>query len=270
MDDAGGQIKATMFKEAVDLFDRRLRENGIYLISGGVLKPAEKRYSRLPNDYEMTLNTSATVRPVASSSSKRSSKRRRLEDKSGTGAFDGGSSGSGSGSGSGSSSSSKTTKVQFDKFTSLRKLAHVEAKQFVNVIGVLVYWAPLVTVTSKSTGKEMLKRSFTLLDKSKVLVNVTIWDKDTTRFDEISLPKHSIVAIKNAIVSDYAGGRSLNCSAVVVRNPDVSVYTSLACTLLMKNGLVIAVPCPNGRPARLVPETWGWSATSRRPRAFCA
>ena len=56
LDAQGGQIRATMFKDACEKFYDLFQENKVYSISKGQLKPANKKFSRLPNEYELTLN----------------------------------------------------------------------------------------------------------------------------------------------------------------------------------------------------------------------
>lgn len=80
----GGQIKATMFKEVAERLFSVFEENKVYMISKGTLKvpfefghvpvswvcdsllpltwqPANKKWSKLPNDYELTLNSDCEV-----------------------------------------------------------------------------------------------------------------------------------------------------------------------------------------------------------------
>lgn len=61
LDSAGGQIRATMFKEAAAKFFDLLQENQVYIISKGQLKLANKKFSKLPCDYELTLNHDAEI-----------------------------------------------------------------------------------------------------------------------------------------------------------------------------------------------------------------
>ena len=65
LDKDGGQIKATMFTEAADKFFPVLQLNKVFTITKGNLKIANKRWSNLPNEYELNLNTDAIVEEVA-------------------------------------------------------------------------------------------------------------------------------------------------------------------------------------------------------------
>jgi ssDNA-binding replication factor A large subunit len=42
-------------EEALEKFYDVFQENHVYIISKGQLKPANKKFSRLPNEYELTL-----------------------------------------------------------------------------------------------------------------------------------------------------------------------------------------------------------------------
>jgi replication factor A1 len=61
LDASGGQIRATMFNDACTKFYDVFQVNEVYIVSKGVLKIANKKYSRLPCDYEITLNSDAEV-----------------------------------------------------------------------------------------------------------------------------------------------------------------------------------------------------------------
>lgn len=61
--DSTGDIKVTGFNEQVDTFYERIEEGRCYLISGGVLKPVDKRYSTTSHAYEITLQRNCTFDP---------------------------------------------------------------------------------------------------------------------------------------------------------------------------------------------------------------
>lgn len=58
--DESGEIRATAFKEQADKFYDMVQVDAVYLISKCQLKPANKQFSTLKNDYEMTF-TNETV-----------------------------------------------------------------------------------------------------------------------------------------------------------------------------------------------------------------
>jgi replication factor A1 len=62
--DDSGEIRATGFKDAVNMFYDLLQENQAYLISKGTIKAANKQFSNVNNDYEMTLDVNTQIRMV--------------------------------------------------------------------------------------------------------------------------------------------------------------------------------------------------------------
>ena len=59
--DESGEIRATGFKETVNMFYDMLVEGQAYLVSKGTLKPANRQYSTVNNEYEITLDTNSTI-----------------------------------------------------------------------------------------------------------------------------------------------------------------------------------------------------------------
>ena len=189
LDSSGGQIKATMFKDAVDKFFDVFQENHVYLISKGQLKPANKKFSRLPNEYELTLNADAEVLLV--------------ED------------------------DQEIQQNRFD-FVPIEGLQKAEPNDFVDVIGVLTVIAPLSNITSKA-GQELKKRALTLMDQSLCQVEVTLWGEQAEKYDEGTLALHSVVAIKSCKVSDFGGrSLSSSFQSQVFLNPDNAEAHKLA------------------------------------------
>ena len=64
IDDTGGEIRATMFNDAVDVFDPLLQKDGVYKVARGQLKYKNKKFNSTPHDYEITLDTHSMVERV--------------------------------------------------------------------------------------------------------------------------------------------------------------------------------------------------------------
>jgi replication factor A1 len=64
IDEHKGEIKASAFNSAAQKFHDIFQEGGVYLIANGKLKHANKKFSNLPNDYEITLEESTVVKEV--------------------------------------------------------------------------------------------------------------------------------------------------------------------------------------------------------------
>jgi replication factor A1 len=62
LDGSGGEIRATFFRDAVDKFEPMLKENGVYYFSGGRVKVANKKFSSINNDYEVSFGPEAEIR----------------------------------------------------------------------------------------------------------------------------------------------------------------------------------------------------------------
>ena len=61
--DQTGEIRASGFNEQVDKFYDMLQIDGVYYVSRCQLKTANKQYSKLNNDYEMTFGNDTVIEP---------------------------------------------------------------------------------------------------------------------------------------------------------------------------------------------------------------
>ncbi|CAH0477764.1 unnamed protein product [Peronospora belbahrii] len=64
LDAKGGEIRATFFKDGVDKFYEMLRPGGVFYFSGGKVKMANRRFSSVDNDYEVTFDTHSEISPA--------------------------------------------------------------------------------------------------------------------------------------------------------------------------------------------------------------
>lgn len=65
MDVAGTEIRAVMFNEAVDKFESIIQQGNVYSIEKATLKVANKKFSHINNDYEITISPASVVEAVA-------------------------------------------------------------------------------------------------------------------------------------------------------------------------------------------------------------
>ena len=63
--DESGEIRATAFNQECDRFYDLIEVNKVYYITSANLKTANKQFSNLSNDYEMTFNRDTQVRSLA-------------------------------------------------------------------------------------------------------------------------------------------------------------------------------------------------------------
>lgn len=64
LDSFGTQIRGTFFREAVDMFYDLIQKDSVYFMSNGRLKAANKQFSSIPNDYEITFDKSSIIQCV--------------------------------------------------------------------------------------------------------------------------------------------------------------------------------------------------------------
>jgi len=181
--DESGEIRATAFKEQCDKYYEMIEIGKVFYITQGTLKAANKQYSNLNNDYELTFRDSTEVVPCTD------------EDE-----------------------MSKIPTVQFD-FCKISQLDASLKDTTVDIIGVVKSAGDVVSLTSSRTQKELKKRDLVLVDKSLTEVGLTLWG---TTAENFSAENNPILAIKGARVSDYDGvSLSTGFSSVLQINPDL-------------------------------------------------
>uniref|UniRef100_A0A667YIS4 Replication protein A subunit n=1 Tax=Myripristis murdjan TaxID=586833 RepID=A0A667YIS4_9TELE len=154
--DESGEIRVTGFNQEVDKFYSLIETGKVFYISKGSLKIANKQYSSLKNDYEMTLNGESTIIPC--------------ED------------------------SSDVPMVQCD-FVSIADLEARDKDAIVDVIGVCKSVDEVTRLTTKSS-REVSKRTLSLMDMSGKVVNVTLWGEEAENFDGSGQPIVAIKGAK--------------------------------------------------------------------------
>ncbi|XP_055851551.1 replication protein A 70 kDa DNA-binding subunit [Episyrphus balteatus] len=142
--DESGEIRATAFKEQCDRYYDMIEVDKVYFFSKCQLKPANKQYSSLKNDYEMTFTGETLVQPCEE------------ED-------DG------------------IPQVQYN-LVPISQIANIEPKAAVDTIGICRDVGELNTFTSRA-NKEFKKRELTLVDISNAAVQLTLWGDDAEKFE---------------------------------------------------------------------------------------
>ncbi|XP_077605844.1 replication protein A 70 kDa DNA-binding subunit isoform X2 [Crocuta crocuta] len=142
--DESGEIRATAFNEQVDKFFPLIDMNKVYYISKGTLKIANKQFTAVKNDYEMTFNNETSVMPC--------------ED------------------------GHHLPTVQFD-FTGIGDLENKSKDSLIDIIGICKSYEDAIKITVKSNNREVSKRNLYLMDMSGKVVTTTLWGEDADRFD---------------------------------------------------------------------------------------
>ncbi|CAH8313010.1 unnamed protein product [Eruca vesicaria subsp. sativa] len=136
LDADGGEIRAACFNAVADQFFEQIVVGNLYLISRGSLRPAQKKYNHLPNDYEITLNNESTIEQCYE------------ED--------------------------AAIPKNLYNFRSIGDIESMETDSIIDVIGIVSSISPTVSIMRK-TGTETQKRSLQLKDMSGRSVEVTMW-----------------------------------------------------------------------------------------------
>ncbi|XP_070572382.1 replication protein A 70 kDa DNA-binding subunit-like [Ptychodera flava] len=180
--DDSAEIRATAFNDQCRKFFDMITVGKVYYFSRGTLKTANKQYTSIKNDYEMTFTGETQV---------------QLCDDVNT---------------------DDIPDVQFD-FKPISKLEEIEKDTMVDIIGVCKSTGELTTITTRATNKEVSKKDVHLVDDSEKVVTMTLWGEEAEKFDGSSCP---VIAIKGAKLSDYGGrSLSMLQSSVLQINPDI-------------------------------------------------
>jgi replication factor A1 len=148
--DETGEIRAVAFNEVADKMQGLLEMGQVYFVSRGRLKPANKKFSSVKNDYELTLGDETTIELCTE------------------GAPD-------------------LPTLQYN-FTSIAEIETTEPNTLIDVIGVCKSAAEVTSITSRSTSKQISKRDVQLMDRSGKVVSLTLWGSEAEAFDGSSCP----------------------------------------------------------------------------------
>ncbi|XP_076832504.1 replication protein A 70 kDa DNA-binding subunit [Brachyhypopomus gauderio] len=154
--DESGEIRVTGFNQEVDKFYSLIEQGKVYYISKGTLKIANKQYTSLKNDYEMTLNGESTIIPC--------------------------------------DDSHDVPMVQCD-FISIANLEARDKDAIVDVIGVCKSVEDVTRITTKNS-REVSKRNIQLMDMSGKVIQVTMWGTEAETFDGSGQPILAIKGAK--------------------------------------------------------------------------
>ena len=155
--DESGEIRATAFKEQCDKFYNMIEIGKVFYITSGTLKAANKQYSNLNNDYEMTFRDNTEVYPCTDEAE-----------------------------------ASSIPTLSFN-FCQIGQLNASLKDSTVDIIGVCKSAADVANITSSRTGKELTKRDIVLVDKSLTEVGLTLWGTTAEKFSGEGNP---VVAFK--------------------------------------------------------------------------
>ncbi|XP_014827839.1 PREDICTED: replication protein A 70 kDa DNA-binding subunit-like isoform X2 [Poecilia mexicana] len=146
--DESGEIRITAFNNEVDKFFALLEQGKVYYISKATLKVANKQYTTLKNDYEMTLHAHSSIVPCT----------------------DG-----------------QDVPVMQCDFVPIGELENRDKDSIVDIIGVCNSAEDVSRITTK-TSREVSKRAISLIDTTGKVVTVTLWGEEAEKFDDSGQP----------------------------------------------------------------------------------
>ena len=173
VDTEGTAIRATLWRGVADKYYETMEEGAAFYVSNGVLKPANRNYSSVKNDYEMTLTERSRIERVE-------------EDALAT---------------------RLTFKVSYD-FVKIKDLsAYIGRKKMLDVVGVAVSVGQVGSVKRKTDGASLLRRDITIVDEDALTVTVTLWgplaEEKGSQLEDAATPR--VVIIRGARVTDFNG-----------------------------------------------------------------
>ncbi|EOA14703.1 hypothetical protein CARUB_v10027980mg [Capsella rubella] len=135
LDSDGGEIRVTCFNDVVDKFFDQIVVGNVYLISRGSLRPAQKNYNHLHNDYEIHLDSASTIQQCQDDAT--------------------------------------IPRYQFH-FRNIGDIENMESNSITDLIGIVSSISPTGSIMRK-TGTEVQKRALQLKDMSGRSVELTMW-----------------------------------------------------------------------------------------------
>ncbi|XP_051224702.1 replication protein A 70 kDa DNA-binding subunit C [Lolium perenne] len=187
LDAHGGEIRAKCFNEVVDKFCDLIEVDKVYLLSRGGLKPAQKQYNHLNNDYEISLDATTSIEVC-------------------------------------SSDDSSIPRQQFN-FQQISEIANMDKGATVDLLAVVTSVSPSFPVMRKN-GMETQKRMVELKDMSGCSVETTFWgnfcDAEGQQLQLLcDSGSNPILALKSGLVGDFNGKSvgTISSSSLKI-NPD--------------------------------------------------
>lgn len=187
LDSDGGEIRATCFNAVVDRFYDVIEAGKVYLVSKGTLKPAQKNFNHLNNEWEIFLEAASIVELCPD------------ED-------------------------SSIPAQQFN-FRLISEIESIENNSIVDVIGIVTSVNPTATILRKN-GMETQRRILNLKDVSDRSVELTLWGDFCNREGQelqelLDSGFFPVLAVKAGKINDFSGKSVGTISATqLFINPD--------------------------------------------------
>ena len=164
--DNTGSIDVTAFGEVAESCFEEIKLNHVYVVGNGHLRVAHSKFNRSTSFYQMHLTEKSVVREVADDGSIVAPK---------------------------------------PKFVKIRDLLRTRANSFVDVLGVVEDISAVTQVYLRSTGKEVMRRTITILDDSKASVSLCLWGKKVDMLKQGEEKSGKILMVRGARRGYYEG-----------------------------------------------------------------
>ncbi|KAL6771853.1 RFA3 [Auxenochlorella protothecoides x Auxenochlorella symbiontica] len=172
VDDRGTSIEATFWREAADRCYAALEEGRVYTLARGAVKPANKKFSSVRNDYTLHFDAGAEVEPC--------------EDDIDV-----------------SQMQAKLDPVPIEQLA-----AFADKKMTVDLLAVVSSVGPLGSVKRKVDAAELARRDVTLVDQGKKTVTLTLWGPTAEGLGaelESRAAQHPVLSVSACRVSAFNG-----------------------------------------------------------------
>jgi replication factor A1 len=187
LDAQGGEIRATMFNDAVEAFYPLLEVGKVYYISKGTLKIANKKFTSIPNEYELSLDRNSQITLC--------------------------------------NDAGDIPSMHYN-FVPIQSINDIQKDEVVDVLGVAVTIGECTAIVTKQ-GKELKKRNITLVDRTGVCIDFTLWGDKAENLG-FQFGDQPILAIKGAKVSTFNNKTLTSVNSTLMEvNPDIREAAAL-------------------------------------------
>ena len=135
--DDSGEVRCTAFNQEADRYFERLQVGKVYIVSKASIKTANRKFSNVNNEYEISLNSDSTIEE-------------------------------------GNENDSNCPQVQYN-FVPIRELDKHSPDTMIDVVGVVTNVGNCETIVQKKTQKELRKRDLLVVDQSCGEIRLTLW-----------------------------------------------------------------------------------------------
>lgn len=142
--DESASIRATVFNDAVDVFDPLLVNGQMYYFSGAQVKTANRRFSNVNNDYELMFDRSCEIRHCRETVT--------------------------------------SVPVKRYNFVPIELLQQRAVNSMVDVVGVVLSVQEVSKILQRSTGRELIKRTIKFGDMS-ASTELTLWNDEAVSWN---------------------------------------------------------------------------------------